>query len=273
MGWLEELLSGPLEWSALHGIAEIRTFLAKVATRTDATRNELTVRVNGIRPMISDVPGKRFPYNIGKQLIDSSAVTVNVLTTPPASRAIGDWLFRDNSFTSLDAMERLHRPVVQLAQQALRNDAGNVIDLGCGNGVLVTRICEGRAGLVPYGVEIREAAFAHVRDVCPAFAANFSRGDMFSLDTLPRGHRFVLAILMVGRLLEVPVDRAERLRHWLAAQASSVLVYMYPGWSSESLKTLVERAGFQWLEGHDNATQALVRVTGHDSHFAVMNTS
>ena len=37
MDWLLEVLSWPVEWSALHGIAEIKTPVLKVVTRTDAT--------------------------------------------------------------------------------------------------------------------------------------------------------------------------------------------------------------------------------------------
>jgi len=32
MGWLDEIFSWPVEWSALHGIAEIRTLVVRVAT-------------------------------------------------------------------------------------------------------------------------------------------------------------------------------------------------------------------------------------------------
>ena len=35
--WLEEILSWPVSWSALHGIAEVKTPVLKASTRTDAT--------------------------------------------------------------------------------------------------------------------------------------------------------------------------------------------------------------------------------------------
>ena len=41
MDWLLEILRWPVEWSALHGIAEIRTPVLKVSTRTDATATEV----------------------------------------------------------------------------------------------------------------------------------------------------------------------------------------------------------------------------------------
>src|SRR5206468_4260350 len=47
LGWAEEILRWPVEWSALHGIAEIKTPILKVATRTDATAGKYLVRYEG----------------------------------------------------------------------------------------------------------------------------------------------------------------------------------------------------------------------------------
>ena len=47
MDWIEEILSWPASWSALHGIAEVKTPVLKVSTRTDATAHEFVVRRHG----------------------------------------------------------------------------------------------------------------------------------------------------------------------------------------------------------------------------------
>ena len=47
MAWLREILSWPVEWSALHGIAEIKTPILRVATRTIPTAQEHVVRRQG----------------------------------------------------------------------------------------------------------------------------------------------------------------------------------------------------------------------------------
>ena len=44
LDWLTEMLRWPVEWSALHGIAEIKTPVVKISTRTDATPQKYTVR-------------------------------------------------------------------------------------------------------------------------------------------------------------------------------------------------------------------------------------
>lgn len=62
VAWLEEVLAWPVEWSALHGIAEIRTPILKIAARTDATAGPYTVRLVGDRYPAEGARGVRFPY-------------------------------------------------------------------------------------------------------------------------------------------------------------------------------------------------------------------
>ena len=64
IGWLTEILSWPVEWSSLHGIAEIRTPVLKICTRTDATKRRRSVRWtarDGAYPA-EGARGVRFPY-------------------------------------------------------------------------------------------------------------------------------------------------------------------------------------------------------------------
>lgn len=62
MDWLFEILSWPLEWSALHGIAEIRTPLLRISTRTDATGPKYSVRWLGSTYPEEGAQGLGFPY-------------------------------------------------------------------------------------------------------------------------------------------------------------------------------------------------------------------
>lgn len=60
--WLREILSWPMSWSALHGIAEIKLPVAKIVYDTDATARRLSVELHSDhRP--SDAPrGLGFPF-------------------------------------------------------------------------------------------------------------------------------------------------------------------------------------------------------------------
>jgi uncharacterized protein len=62
--WMTEILSWPVEWSALHGIAEIRTPVLKISTRTDATARRYRVRWLGREGRYPHEGGRgvRFPY-------------------------------------------------------------------------------------------------------------------------------------------------------------------------------------------------------------------
>lgn len=57
-----EVMRWPVEWSALHGIAEIKTPILKLSTRTDATPEKLIVRHHGERYPQEGARGIRFPY-------------------------------------------------------------------------------------------------------------------------------------------------------------------------------------------------------------------
>ena len=63
MDWLLELLNWSVEWSALHGIAEIKTPILKVSTRTDATPHKYTVRRTEETAPTEAVRGLVFPYS------------------------------------------------------------------------------------------------------------------------------------------------------------------------------------------------------------------
>ena len=59
--WLSEMLSWSLSWSALHGIAELKTPLFKACSSTDATAARYEIRLKGTSP--KDAPaGVGFPY-------------------------------------------------------------------------------------------------------------------------------------------------------------------------------------------------------------------
>jgi hypothetical protein len=60
--WLSSILSWPAEWSALHGIAEIRTPVVKICTPTDSTAGKYIVRWTGSAPPREGARGIGFPY-------------------------------------------------------------------------------------------------------------------------------------------------------------------------------------------------------------------
>jgi hypothetical protein len=60
---LKELFQWPMEWSGLHGIAEIKTPIFRISTRTDATANKVTFRLWGAIYPPEGGRGVKFPFN------------------------------------------------------------------------------------------------------------------------------------------------------------------------------------------------------------------
>lgn len=62
VGWMTEILSWPVEWSSLHGIAEIRTPVLRISTRTDPLARTYIVRRLGSSYPKEGANALRFPY-------------------------------------------------------------------------------------------------------------------------------------------------------------------------------------------------------------------
>jgi hypothetical protein len=83
IAWLEEILSWPAEWSALHGIAELKAPILKLCTRTDSTAEKLVIRWAGTRYPEEGATGVLFPYHMPEKkfLTDSPGFQRGLDTT------------------------------------------------------------------------------------------------------------------------------------------------------------------------------------------------
>jgi Methyltransferase domain len=262
VGWIREMLSWPIEWSGLHGIAEVKTPILKISTRTDATAIKEVVRWTGAKYPREGAVGLRFPYQApSRPLLTRSRSFKRGLdhaTQASAESMRPTWYYTDNGFSSEEAMRQLHQPIVDLARGALEGIDRNVLDLGCGNGLLLAKICDGRSGLTPYGVDSNRSALEHAHTVMPQFAANFVQGDLFDVELWGNvSHHYALTLLMFGRLLEVPKPQALRLLNRLRTTSERVLVYVYPDWGDQSLEVMVRRFGLE-LETSSSDTTGFI---------------
>jgi 2-polyprenyl-3-methyl-5-hydroxy-6-metoxy-1,4-benzoquinol methylase len=231
MAWVREILSWPAEWSALHGIAEIKTPIVKISTRTDATSIKYAVRRPGEAYPSEGATAVRFPYRPPASTVqERKALTLHA--SAPA------WHHTDNGFRSESSMARAHAPVVGLASRAI-GGGGAILDLGCGNGILLKKICD-RLGndAIPFGVDAHHEHIAHARDILPNFASNFRVGDIFaSGDLSPLDRRYRLVLIGINRLLEASGERGRQLADEIQKRSDFVLVYRYPS-ASESAQDL-----------------------------------
>jgi hypothetical protein len=68
---LDAIQRWPVEWSALHGLAELKTPVLKLATNTDPTMEKLIVHVRAradAEPVEAAARGVRFPFVVHRQL-------------------------------------------------------------------------------------------------------------------------------------------------------------------------------------------------------------
>jgi len=131
MDWLLEILSWPVEWSALHGIAEVKTPVLKVSTRTDATPGKYVVRRQGDAYPAEGAQGLAFPYRMPRRpLLTQSPSFHRGLVNPLQSRpSRPSWYASDNGFASELAMESAHAAILKVATGALAERGGRVLDL------------------------------------------------------------------------------------------------------------------------------------------------
>jgi hypothetical protein len=260
MNWIEEILGWPVSWSALHGIAEVKTPILKVSTRTDATAHEFVVRRQGLRTPEEAATGLKFPFRSPERPGVTRSLSFRRGLEAPIARhqEPPDWYATDNGFNTRTAMDEAHRPIVELALTCL-SAGGSILDLGCGNGALLKKICDGRPTIIPFGVDTETSKLEHAGQLQPAFAANFVAGNMFEGVPLDADTIYSLVLLMPGRLLEVDNASASRLREWLRGHFQHLLVYAYGEWLTRhnGLEGLATKAGLTLVSAHATGAAGL----------------
>jgi hypothetical protein len=107
-------------------------------------------------------------------------------------------------------------------------------------------VCKGRDNLIPYGVDKNKRVIQHAHLLLPQFWRNFVVGDIFEPQSWhSETRRYSLALLMLGRLTEVPAEQARHLMEDLQSMCSRILVYVYPDWAMEPIEVMARRFDLQ----------------------------
>jgi methyltransferase family protein len=198
---LEALLRLPISYSSLNGLALIETPHFRFMTSADPAPAEV----------------KR--WRVGSD------------TESP---------WRDNGFSSLQAMEAAHAVIVQAVGE---DRPASVLDLGCGDGTLLARMRrQGDPDGRWVGVEADEGRAArgmerHGRNGVTIYHGRLEDPELEQQTERP----FDVVLLMPGRLLELPAEDAARVRAALPRVARRLVLYTYG--DHGALAALAERAG------------------------------
>lgn len=194
-GWAHTLLSMPMEWSSLHGVAMVVTPLFKLVYDSDPLPSKVTLRLRSPVYPQHGATSSTFPFTMEKPL-----------------RVVKRHL---NGFTSLEAMEQGHRFILGALPRKL---TGPVLDLGCGDGTLMRTIHQQYPETTVSGVESQdELAKADSRIVVANVFGWRGWGE------------YSCVLLAMQRLLEVPQTRAMELLATICQHAAMVLLYSYDG--------------------------------------------
>lgn len=229
--WMDELLNSPIEWSAFHGIGELKTPILKVSFKTDATAERLAVRFQGTGYPQDGAQGTVFPY---KRHVKPRAIPM-VLTENPR-----DWT--DNGFTSKEAMEKAHEALAHYFWRHFDRKRA-VLDLGCGNGKLVRKISDSPTGLEVELLRAKAARQSGMR----CLTGNISDVSAWKDEAKD------IVLLMLGRLTEIPNPK-EVLE---ALQGRTVLVYTYGDWDLRECATKLG-VHLEFQETHDGVQMGVL---------------
>lgn len=171
----------------------------------------------------------------------------------------GDWYHRDNGFESTAAMDEHHDLVARMAGGLLAREPGPVLDLGCGNGLLVDRLAHDAPGSTPFGVTTAPEGPAHARELCEEHGLNILPGAPFAEESAwPTGREYSLVLLDPSALAAAPPEQRAWLHDLLARRARNILLHVRPG---VSLKDAAAQAGFAVATAEPDARVAVARVT------------
>jgi trans-aconitate methyltransferase len=133
-------------------------------------------------------------------------------------------------------------------------EPGKMLDLGCGNGLLLERLKAQHSFLEPYGIEMDDGRYW--KAVERIGKDQVFSGDIFSArNFLP--HMYQLVLISVNRFREVQPEKAETLIKHLRACTKYLVVYSYGEWDFAGDNLLASNFDYVWQE-HDMSAEVKI---------------
>lgn len=186
MLFISEMMKWPVRWSRLFGIAEIVTPAVKISTRTDWTATK-------------DAFEKQGSY-----------------LAPEAH-----W-WTDNGYSNSESMRHAHKDIILTMKDRLPENA-RVLDLGCGNGMLLRRLKLYRPDIKIAGVDINKEAIGHA----PFLSGKWKAGKIQDV-AMWRDFNPDAVLFMPGRLSEMTPEESTAVI--AALHGIQIYFYQYADW-------------------------------------------
>jgi len=232
----EEMLSWPVEWNALHGIAEIKTPIFKISSSTDATPTNYVVRARGARYPLEGASGLEFPYRNEANVVLTEGRAFNSVAFETTS-----WYYEDNGFHSFTDMLEFHKPILSL----LRNvKYEHIVDVGCGNGVLLHSALRSQNDTQVYGCDTEQDRIDHAR-LLHNDNADFQVMDFKEYCELMKDTVFDVGICGIMRFVEegTSVSAKAVLQQFIKNNCKQIIFYAYaPQVENGQIKTIMDRS-------------------------------
>lgn len=254
---LDTILCWPVQWSALHGIAEIETPVVRITARTDATPTTYKVRLTGSSAEIAVAAhGTRFPFQPRPRR--PKPAPARDQNGPAALPALLPADHAGSGFPSPAAMMRGIAPLIELVRPL---QLMSLLHLGCKNGAIVQALVTAGAAQRALGLDHDVSRIAQARLLLPEPVGQFWAEDWSDGARLATLGPVDGALVMPGRLLELPEERAAALLVGLRHQAKTVIVYAFDDWLRKiPPPTMAERLGLQFVQerGSSNGFAAVL---------------
>ena len=235
--WLYEILNWPVRWSSLHGVAMITTPCVNIITSTDALPEVVTIDHPGSEYPEDGATGSSFPFRKPAQIIKIQTKD--------------NWT--DNGFRDKASMRAAHDLILRVTERTLL-EPGFVLDLGCGNGLLLDKLQERYPFLEPTGVEIDAERVARAR---LRHSGSIYETDILDVDTYLGNYQLIL--ISLNRVKEAGHESVGLFLSRLKTCTRYLLVYSYDAWDEEAAAILYENFVEAYADRNSN-TEARIFI-------------
>jgi hypothetical protein len=264
MSWLDEIAEWGIDYSVVAGIAEIRTALFRCTYFSDPGEAPVRFRHQG-RVSSESTPKRRGISALSPAPADAAKQS-SFRTKSPSAESMRDDFGTGWAAAGFDgpfAMRSRLCTIIWEQTRLLRGKVSSVMNLSCGDGLLLELAMEVNPRLVPFGSDTHEDLVAAARERHSRHAANFFAADW--LTSLIRWRAMIgkaadVLFLDPETLVDMPSQSAAAIRSELAISARSIVAIA----SDRALvrfsnvDALAEAAGLAVIPGSGDRVSAIV---------------